>query len=112
MDLALLAQQEGGKGAAGLASLILPFVVIGALFYFLLVVPQKRDQKRRQQMLSAVKKNDRVLTIGGIYGVVTNVQVDTDEITIKVDENTNTKLRLSLGSIARVLNEESAEEKK
>jgi len=61
-------------------------------------------------MLAAVKKNDRVVTIGGIYGVVTNVQREQDEVTIKVDEATNTKLRVTLGSIARIIGEESPSE--
>ena len=45
-------------------------------------------------MLQNLKKNDRVVTIGGIYGTVVNAQKDLDEVTIKVDESTNTKLRM------------------
>ena len=91
---------------------MLPLViVIGILFYFLLIRPQRREQAQRQKMLDAVKKNDRVLTVGGIYGVVMNVHREANEITIKVDESTNTKLRLTFGSIARVLSEESSQEK-
>ena len=59
-------------------------------------------------MLSAIKKNDRVITAGGIYGVVTNVHREADEVTIKVDEATNTKLRLTLGSVSRVLGDDSS----
>ena len=61
-------------------------------------------------MLEAVKKNDRVITAGGIYGVVTNVHREADEVTIKVDEATNTKLRLTLSSITRVLGDEPSAE--
>ena len=57
-----------------------------------------------------MKKNDRVLTTGGIYGVVTNVHREANEVTIKVDESTNTKLRMTLGSIAQVLGDEPSEE--
>jgi preprotein translocase subunit YajC len=56
-------------------------------------------------MLKTIKKNDRVITVGGIYGVVANVHREVDEVTIKVDESTNTKLRMTLGSISRVLGE-------
>jgi preprotein translocase subunit YajC len=56
--------------------------------------------------LDAKNKNDRVLTAGGIYGVVMNVHREADEVTIKVDEATNTKLRLTLGSVTRVLGDE------
>ena len=57
-------------------------------------------------MLAAMKKNDRVITAGGIYGVVTNVHQEADEVTIKVDEATNTKLRVTLSSIARILGDD------
>jgi preprotein translocase subunit YajC len=89
---------------------LLPFIAIGLLFYWLLIRPQKQEQSKRQTMLAAVKKNDRVLTAGGIYGVVTNIRRDADEVTLKVDESTNAKLRVTLSSIARVLGEESAED--
>ena len=76
----------------------------------MLIRPQRREQARRQTMLAAVKKNDRVVTAGGIYGVVTNVHREADEVTIKVDEATNTKLRLTLSSITRVLGDEPSDE--
>ena len=80
-----------------------------ALFYFMVMRPQSREQARRRAMLAAVKKNDRVVTTGGIYGVVTNVHLEADEVTIKVDESTNTKLRVTLSSIARVLGDEPSD---
>ena len=91
---------------------ILPFLAIGLLFYFMLIRPQRKEQSKRQDMLSNVKKNDRVITIGGIYGVVMNVYREADEITLKVDETTNTKIRVTLSSIARVVGDEPAEEEK
>ena len=100
----LFAQGDGGQAPmGGWVSMLTIWVPIGFLFYFLLIRPQRREQAKRQAMLSAVKKNDRVITTGGIYGVVTNVHREADEVTIKVDETTNTKLRLTLGSISRVL---------
>jgi preprotein translocase subunit YajC len=78
------------------------------VFYFVMIRPQKREQSKRAEMLAAVKKNDRVVIAGGIYGTVTNVQREQDEVTVKVDETTNTKLRVTLGSIVRVVGEESS----
>ncbi len=101
--------QPGGGGGGGLL-LWLPFIMIGVLFYLLLIRPHRREQAKREAMLGGVKKNDRVVTVGGIYGVVTNVRRETDEVTIKVDEGTNTKLRMTLGSIARVIGEETDQE--
>ena len=113
--LMLLAAADGGGGAGanqpqapGWGSLLLPMLAIGFLFYFLLIRPQRQEQRRRQEMLAGVKKNDRVVTVGGIYGVVTNVHREADEVTIKVDETTNTKLRVTLGSVARILGDESS----
>jgi len=111
----VLLGQNGGQGQGGggdITGMLVLIVPIAFLFYFLLIRPQRREQAQRQKMLDAVKKNDRVLTVGGIYWVVTNVHREANEITIKVDESTNTKLRLTLGSIARVLGEEVEEEKK
>ncbi len=100
-SLVLLAQGADGRGfLIQMATLWVPLILI---FYFLLIRPQRRQEAERRAKLAALKKNDRIVTVGGIYGVVTNVQRDIDEVTIKVDEASNTKLRVTLGSIARVL---------
>jgi preprotein translocase subunit YajC len=101
---------KAGGGEGSFFITIFPFVIIFVLFYFLLIRPQKREQGRRQEMLAGVKKNDRVVTVGGIYGVVTNVHREADEVTIKVDEATNTKLRITLSSIGRILGDEPSGE--
>jgi preprotein translocase subunit YajC len=102
------AQQAEPTG--GMAGMLLPIIAIFFLFYFILLRPQKREQARRQAMLDGIKKNDHVLTAGGIYGIVVNVHREAKEVTIKVDEATNTKLRMTLGSIAHVLGEEAADQ--
>lgn len=96
---------EDAPAANPMASYIqfMPFVLIFVIFYFLMMRPQQREQQRRDQMLKAIKKNDRVLTSGGIFGVVTNVQAEANEVTIRIDEKNDTKIRLQLSSIARVL---------
>jgi preprotein translocase subunit YajC len=112
-NAALFAADEPPKPAGGIEQLLpslLPFVAIFVLFYFLLIRPQRRDQARRQEMLGGVKKNDRVVTVGGIYGVVSNVNREADEVTIKVDEGTNTKLRVTLSSIGRILGDAPSDE--
>ncbi len=109
----LFAQVEGQTGAkdgaapgGGIAQLMLPFVAIFFLFYFLILRPQRRKESEHKALLEAIKKNDRVVTIGGIYGVVTNVQREADRVTIKVDEATNTKMDVTFSAIARVIVEE------
>lgn len=80
-----------------------PLVVIMVLFYFMLIRPQKRKEQEMRQMVQNVKENDRVVTVGGIHGIVTNVQRDAERVTIRVDETTGTKLRVNMSAIARVM---------
>lgn len=73
------------------------------LLYFLMIRPQRQEHAKRKTMLDALKKNDRVITIGGIYATVANVHREADEISLKIDEATNTKIRVGFSAIARVL---------
>ena len=84
--------------------------VVGIMFLYMFIVQRpamKKEQEARENMRKNLKKNDRIVTTGGIYGVVTNVQLDADEITIRVDETTNTKIRITLSAVQRVLNGDS-----
>ena len=95
----LMAPPPGSEGAPGSALFsFLPLVAIIAIFYFLILRPQSKKQKETQKMLSALKKGDRVVTIGGIHGVITNIRETT--VIVKVDENT--KLEFTRGAIASV----------
>jgi preprotein translocase subunit YajC len=80
------------------------------LFYFLILRPEKKRAGSVKTMRESLKKNDRVLTTAGIYGVVTNIQRESNEVTIKVDEATNAKLRVTLESIVRVLGDTPVED--
>ncbi len=105
--LPLLAQQPD---APSILWTMWPLAAIALFFWLLLIRPQQRERRTRDDMLRALKPNDRVITVGGIYGVVTNVHREADSVTLKVDESTNTKLRVSLGAIARVLGDEPSKE--
>ena len=87
------------------------FLVIGVLFYLMLIRPQRKEQQQRQAMIDAIKKSDRVVTVGGVYGVVTNVRKELDQVSLNVDEKTGTVIRVTMGSIARVLRDEPTAEK-
>lgn len=91
---------EGPNPLFQLATLFLPLIL---LFYFLILRPERRKQADHKTLLAALKKNDRVVTIGGIYGIVANVQPDDDRVTLKIDEATNTKIDVTFSSIARVI---------
>jgi len=107
-----LGEAANNGGGGGFLSGMLPaLIAIVVMFWFLMIRPERRRQKQHQSMLEGMKKNDRVETIGGIRGTVTNVQRETDEITIKVDETTNTKLRMRIGAIARVVTDDAGDGK-
>jgi preprotein translocase subunit YajC len=89
-----------------LFKMIFPLVIITFLFYFIMIRPQKRKDDDFKRLLANLKENDHVVTVGGIYGVVTNVQRDAERITIRVDDSTGTKLRVSTSSIARVISDD------
>ena len=95
----LMGPPPGGEGAPGSAIFsFLPLVAIIAIFYFLILRPQNKKQKETQKMLSALKKGDRVVTIGGIHGVIQSVRENT--VIIKVDENV--KLEFNRGAVSTV----------
>jgi preprotein translocase subunit YajC len=114
-NVAEKADQAAPKDASplsGLAGMLPMFLIIGILFYLMLIRPQKTEQKKRLALLNNLKKNDRVVTIGGIYGVVMNVRREADEVVIKVDETNDTKIRVLISAVARVVVDEPAEDSK
>lgn len=88
--------------------MMLPLIIIFALFYFLMLRPQKKKEDEFRKLVADLKENDHVVTIGGVHGVVTNVQRDADRVTIRVDESTGTKLRVNTSAIARVVSDDDS----
>lgn len=86
----------------------IPFVMIGILFYFMMIRPERRKRAELESMVANLKKNDRVVTVGGIFGTVVTAAKDSDELTIRVDENSNTKLRVQRSAIKTVLAEKDS----
>jgi preprotein translocase subunit YajC len=62
----------------------LPFILIFGIFYLLLIMPMRRRQKKHQELLSKLTKGDRVITNGGIFGTV--VEVEGDKLTLRIAE--------------------------
>ena len=84
--LSAYAQEAGQAQASGSPLLsLMPIVVIFVIFYFLLIRPQKKAQDDHKKMVTALKKNDEVITNGGIHGTIVNVK-DTS-LVLKVDDN-------------------------
>ncbi|MBM3252987.1 MAG: preprotein translocase subunit YajC [Candidatus Omnitrophica bacterium] len=72
---------------------ILPILLIFFVFYFLLIRPQQKKQKAHEQMIASLKKNDEVITAGGIHGTVVNVKDAT--VVLKVDDNAKIEFQKS-----------------
>ena len=85
-------------GAAGFFVSIFPLILIFIIFYFLLIRPQQRRMKQHQTMIGAVKKNDTVVTGGGLVGKVTKVE-DTE---IEVEIAPNVRVRALKGTLSEV----------
>jgi preprotein translocase subunit YajC len=78
---------QGLQGVLGNYSFIILMVVTIAIFYFLLIRPQKKKEKERMEMISALKKGDKVMTAGGMYGVIDSFK-EGDIVVVKVSGNT------------------------
>ena len=92
-----------GEQANPLA-MFLPLILIFIVFYFFIIRPQKKKEDTRQKMISEVKKNDRVITIGGIHGTVTQV----DESSVLIQADSSTKLRVEKSAISSVGSKDNA----
>ena len=83
----------------GIITLVLPMVLMFAVFYFLLIRPQRKKDKKVKDMLAAIKVGDRISTIGGIYGTITAIKDDTIELNVGKD---NVKLIMARWAIRQV----------
>ena len=100
----LTAQAEGQAASGGGLTSFLPLILIFVIFYFLLIRPQKQKQKKLQLQVEAMKVGDKVITAGGIHGLVTSVKKQS--VSVKVDNNV--KIEFEKGSIATVIGKDSS----
>jgi preprotein translocase subunit YajC len=97
-----IALLQSGGAAAAVAN-FLPIVAIGLVFYFLVIAPANKQRKKQAEMLSTLKKGDRVLTTGGIYGTIQGVEPDA--VYLKIAENV--KVKVARSAISGVVTGES-----
>ena len=83
------------QGAQSLISLIILIVVFGAIFYFLIIRPQRKREREHQKLLQSLKRGDRVITTGGIYGTID--KIDDDTVILSLEEGA--KVRIAKSSI-------------
>ncbi len=85
MEILYSQTQQSGSGIAA----FLPFILIMIIIYFLMIRPQTKRQKEKDMMRESLKKGDRIITMGGIYGTVQGFKDKHKQVVIKVDNNTN-----------------------
>ncbi len=107
--LVLLQGTTAANPTGQLVSTIVTFGLVFVIFYFLIIRPQNKKQKDMQKMIAGVKKGDKIVTIGGIHGVVAAVKETT--VMVKVDDGTRIEFSKSaIASVSPVKVEEKASE--
>lgn len=84
---AAYAQSAGGGGAGSSLMSFLPFIGVFVIMYFLMIRPQQQKQKQLQNELKALRRGDRIVTAGGIIGIVQKSRDDSQEIEVEIAPN-------------------------
>jgi preprotein translocase subunit YajC len=93
--------QAGGADPAGAFGSFLPLILIFVVFYFLLIRPQQKKAKEHKALLEALRRGDRIVTAGGLVGLVTKVTAEEREVTVEIADGVRVKVVRSM--IADVL---------
>ena len=96
--------QQGGQAARPQGSIVaalLPFVLVFVIFYLLIIMPQRKKQKKHQEMVGQLKPGNKIVTTGGIYGIVMGVQEDKIELKIA----SNVKIDMTRNAVAGFLSD-------
>jgi len=88
----------GPQGPMAMLQSFLPLILIFVIFYFLLIRPQSKKAKEHKEMLENLKKGDKVMTSGGIYGMIEDIDAET--ATLKVGVKDDVKIKVNRGHIA------------
>ncbi|MDP6570794.1 MAG: preprotein translocase subunit YajC [Candidatus Marinimicrobia bacterium] len=102
MDILLAQSGTGAPAGSGLAA-FLPFILIGIVFYFLILRPQTKQRKNHESVIASLKKGDKILTRGGLYGKIVNFQGKNDN-KIVIDAGSGVKLSVARSYIAGLAN--------
>jgi len=95
-----IALLQAGNSSLSLLINALPILAIVAVFYFLVIAPANKQRRQQQEMLGSLKKGDRVLTSGGIYGTIQGVEADV--VYLKIAENV--KIKVARSAVSGVTN--------
>ena len=92
---------KGGDGGGFSFITMLPAIFL--LFYLIVLRPGQQEDRKRKDTLKTLKKNDRVVTVAGIYGTVVSINEDDDRVLLRVDDDRNVRLEFTRASISRVI---------
>lgn len=108
LAISVFAQQGDAPGRTGFSagSFIPMMLVMFAVIYFFMIRPEHKKQKNKRDMMSKLKKGDKVLTVGGIFGTVGNVK--DDSVMLKIGENTTVKV--SKSAISNLVNKDNSKD--
>jgi len=95
------AAPTGGGGIFGQINMLIPFIAMFAIFYFLLIRPQQKKQRELRQLLQNLKRGDRVVTSGGIYGTI--IKIRNEIVHLEIAEQV--RIRVNKSSISDVVAE-------
>ena len=100
---------DAPQGGGGIAT-FLPFFLIMVIIYFLMIRPQAKKRKEKQNMLGALKKGDKVITIGGIHGTVVGIKNQGKIFVLKIDKNLNINInRSAIAGLANSVTEQDTQ---
>jgi preprotein translocase subunit YajC len=99
MDLLIAMAPQGGEGGGSMVSTIIMFGAIFLIFYFMIIRPQQKKAKERTKLLSNLEKGDKVVTSGGIHGIISGL----DEKTCLLQVSDNLKIKVERSAIGTVL---------
>ena len=94
--------QTAGAGGSDFLVSMLPLILIFVVFYFLLIRPQQQKMKAHRAMITAVKRGDKILTAGGIFGTVTKVEEAEDVVVVEIAKDV--RVRIARSTISDLVN--------
>lgn len=108
--MSLLAQDDAAPASSTFVKILenplTPLVGLFFLFYFIFILPERRRKAEEAKMMSSLKKNDRIVTIGGIHATVVAAPPDSNVVTIRIDESGTTRVKINRSAIATIVSEQ------
>ncbi|MEM6712631.1 MAG: preprotein translocase subunit YajC [Pseudomonadota bacterium] len=100
------AQAAGAAGGGSLVMSVLPFILIFVIMWFLIIRPQRQQMKRHKDMIANIRRNDTIVTSGGVIGKVTKVMDDeANEIEVQISDGVKIRVVRSMVQDVRAKSE-------